>query len=227
MRNSINLFQYSLLLSSLFVIVYSCVPLNGYHTGRTNGKKNWSFIGTFNTNVTPYLLGEIVPFSNDSIAAVSASLELQTSYGISQRFDLGIRLNLSMAIGVQMRYQLLGDQQSVAALSIGSEYGRLAGSQYVQFPLYFSWHPIEDFSLYCSPKYILEWKNADFNHGEKVNYLGYNFGIRAGNKVQFVCEYGIYNSILTAPNDFEGKRIKGLPVLGLGIILQISKRQTS
>ncbi len=204
-------------------LFHGCIPLNSYHSGRTIGKNNWEFLGTVNANNTPYSHSEILLFNEDTTEIASSHLELQTSYGLGERWDLGFRINSTFAIGLLTRVQLLGGKTSPAALSLGAEYGLFSGSNYFQVPLHFSFHPNKWLSICITPRFAREWETSSYYSNSKVNYYGWSMGGRIGNTVKLTFEYGLYQAIRT-DSSFEGYFRKGLPTMGAGLILPIQKR---
>ena len=71
------------------------------------------------------------------------NLELTGRYGVSDKFDVGVKLNTNLNLSITTKYQFLGDRQSKAAMAIGADvgtFGIISSLWNAQLPLYFSLH---------------------------------------------------------------------------------------
>lgn len=83
-------------------------------------------------------------------------------YGIGEKFDAGLLLDVSFNSAITTKYQFIGSQESYFAASSGIDVGfnflslGFAAQNYmmVSVPLYLSIHPSENASLYLTPRYI-------------------------------------------------------------------------
>ena len=135
--------------------------------------------------------------------------EFGLRYGITDHLDMGFKISTSTISILDLKYQFLGDKNSKFAGSIGLGGGIAMGiaDSRVSFiydtmlPIYFSYHPTDWLSLYCSPKYILQ-KMDDTSDYEKYNttfkhYYGASTGIRIGKRIAFLAEYSLFGNYPT------------------------------
>lgn len=64
------------------------------------------------------------------------NLELTGRYGVSDKFDVGVKLNTNLNLSITTKYQFLGDRQSKAAMAIGADGVLLALSAACGMPSY-------------------------------------------------------------------------------------------
>ncbi len=183
-----------LFFSLSLVFLASCASLTGYQDAKTLGKDVLEGGASLNLSRSPDFISDVssgadvtpIPFPN---------LELTARYGISEKFDLGVRLNTSLNIGFSGKYQVVGDRQSKVALAIGGElgsFGVISNLWNIQMPLYFSVHPSQKFSWYLSPRYVYQFGAGDLGLGPNLNYYGGNTGILYGSKHKFGLDIGYY-----------------------------------
>jgi hypothetical protein len=111
------------LITILLIILVSfglvgCVSLNSHQTGRTVGKDNYSFFGNFNFG---YIDSEQYFTIVDSGAFYIA--EIGAFHGIKENYDLGLKVNSSFLFTGISKFQLIGNQTSIFASSIGLDFG--------------------------------------------------------------------------------------------------------
>ncbi|MBK8701611.1 MAG: hypothetical protein IPN29_19490 [Saprospiraceae bacterium] len=176
------------------IFLTGCASLTGFQDGRTLGEQKVELGISLNVSQSPdFIDGEDDDDGGLDDILVFPNFELTGKYGVTEKFDLGLRLNTNLNFSINGKYQLFGDQTSPAALAIGTEVGTF-GIFYslwnIQFPLYFSIHPEENFSWYLSPRYIFQF--AGGNLGSSSNYLGGNTGLLFGSKHKIGIDLGYY-----------------------------------
>ncbi len=206
-----------LLAFSALLFFTSCASLTGFQTGRTVGKGNGQFMISLNASQSPDFDFD----SNDSTEVdhfFFPNVEMGGRLGITDKFDLGLRVNSFLNIAVDGKYQLIGDQSSDVALSVGAglgTFGLISALWNAQIPLYFSFHPAENIDLYLNPRYIVQFAAGDLNTG--LHYFGGNAGILFGRKVKFGIDAGLYNL-----DAFEAIDLQSIATVGIGVIIPIN-----
>lgn len=175
----------------LALLFSNCASVTGFETGRTVGEGNGSITLSLNASRTPDF---DINDDDENDAFFFPNLEASGRYGITEKFDLGLRANTILNLGIDAKYQVLGDDQSQAALAVGggvATFGLFVGLWNVQVPLYFSLHPTPDIDVYITPRYIFQFSAGDLAGG--INYLGGNGGIMYGKRTKFGLDFGLYN----------------------------------
>ncbi len=173
-----------------------CASLTGFQDGRAVGEGNGEISASLSLSQSPDF--KIDDFDSDSSDnsfpnLYFPNLEAGGKYGITNKLDFIFKVNSTFNLNAGVKYQLIGDQESLFAFGVGAEAGTFAIiSQLwnIQIPLYASLHPTEKFGVYFSPRYIYQF-NA-FAGIKGWNYLGGNFGILFGNKHKFGLDISYY-----------------------------------
>jgi len=192
-------FTVRIVLWLLVLIFTGCASMSTMQTARVTEKGKFDYLvdGGFSHYVTPQ---SPTDFLNSFRFA-----ELGVRYGVSDHLDAGLKINSGFTMLLDLKYQLLGDKNSILAGSVG------LGGSYMSFkfedartrqyhallPFYFSYHPVDWISLYCSPKYIFEISNNyDFKTNEGdigfSHWYGASGGIRIGKRIAFLAEYSLF-----------------------------------
>ncbi|MFN7119855.1 MAG: hypothetical protein ACK4TA_23880 [Saprospiraceae bacterium] len=205
MRNS-TLLQW-LSLGSLLLLISSCASISGFQTGRTVGAETGEIMFSVNGTRSP----DFDELSDENVDSLDSedfniffpNLEIGGRYGVSEKLDFGIRANTNLNLFADVKYQLVGDQESPVALATGfglGMFGVVSGSGGLfnfQIPLYASYHPTESLDLYVSPRYVGQWGTAFGESSGLINYFGANAGFLAGRRTKFgvdIAYYGLNNS---------------------------------
>lgn len=182
--------------SSLVVVVFlvflsaSCASITGFQTGKVVGKDNAEAMFSVNASSTP----DFAENNDCCDIFFFPNVEASFRYGVSHRLDMGIRANTNMNIGVDARYQFLGDQTSRVALAGGlnlGSFGIFSGLWNIQLPLYMSVHPNEKLDLYFNPRYTWQFSHTDV--GNRIDYVGMNAGFLYGSSVKIGVDAGLHN----------------------------------
>ena len=180
------------LLAVLFAVTLfaSCATMTGFEEGKTLGEDNMEFGVSANVTSAPDILGddadvdEFIAFPN---------IELGVKYGITEEFDLGIRVNSNLNLGAFMKYQIIGDKNSAFAVSPGLEFATFAALTYaVQVPLYMSIYPNQNLAININPRAVYQTSAGAALTGG-VSYLGGNVGFLYGKKHKFGLDIGYYS----------------------------------
>jgi hypothetical protein len=128
-----------LLHSSLLFI--GCAQLSSFQTGRTSGKGNGE------AGIAASASGITDAFDTDANATFFVG-EAYGRYGVSENFDIGLKLSTGLTGVFDFKYQIVGDRISPFAMSIGPGVGfqgAIAESALIQLhlPLHMSYHPNE------------------------------------------------------------------------------------
>lgn len=167
----------SLQFTLIFCLLQGCVMTSCYQTGRTL-KPNELNIGVG----TGYFRSEDIndnPFTNEYLLG-----EYFFRIGIQEALDVGLKLDCSANVLVDMKVRLYQPADSMFAVAAGLGYGTnllymlLGGDidevQYVKIPTYFSYHPSSKFSIYFSPQYY--YRPASYFE----DFIVFNFGVIYG-----------------------------------------------
>lgn len=185
---------------AIFVIAFltGCASMSTMQTARTVGDGNFGMEfggGAVNTEIP---LGDL-----DTISFNAPFVEVGGKYGITEKLDVGAKLTLIGTATADVKYQFLGNNESLAAASTGLGIGYLSITSGdneskifdIAVPLYLSLHPAPWFSLYTCPRYTLRinsYTTTDDSGSSTSNWYGATAGIRLGKKVAFLIEYSYF-----------------------------------
>lgn len=173
-KNQIKLDHYMKKIVAIytFFLFYSCANLNSLQDGKTLEK------GT--VEVTPMIsLGYIKSNGLNDDNVDESELEflptfgLRVKYGIAERFDAGINVDLATDFGFTGKYQFLESANKKFNSSIGADFGaNLIGilngdlMYYYSVPLYISYHHNEAVCTFVTPRFI---KNSEYAYRNKYD----------------------------------------------------------
>ena len=188
-------FKLGVFLSFLIPIFTGCASLSTMQTARVTEKGKIDFIVDGGSAYYADMPPDRNPVS-----------ELGLRYGITDHLDMGFKISITNISILDFKYQFLGDKNSKFAGSIGLGGGIDMGiadgiTSYTydtMLPVYFSYHPNDWLSLYCSPKYILQKRDNTSYDGQYestlTHYYGATTGIRIGKRVAFLAEYSLFGN---------------------------------
>lgn len=179
---------------ALIALISSCASLTGYQDGKTLGTNNFELTASANFSQSPTFLDLIDSISTDDIPTFGfPNIEIGGRYGVIEKLDVSFRMNTNLNLALGGKYQLLGDKQSKFALSSGLElgtFGLVTNLWNIQIPIYTSFHPTENLTIYATPRYIYQFTSLagliDWN------YYGGNIGFLFGSKHKFGIDAGFY-----------------------------------
>ncbi|MFK7807894.1 MAG: hypothetical protein AB8F74_08870 [Saprospiraceae bacterium] len=202
-----------ILVNLILILSSSCVSLSGFQTGKTLEKNQVALSASAN------VMG--VGEGDGGIPL----LEVGVRYGVVEKLDLGLRMSNFGAALFDLKYQLAGDKESKTAFAIGAGVGsallrvetdddRNGANFNLHVPLYASYHPKENLSLYLSPRYI--YFNDDVfditvTDNAASSFFGGNVGVLFGKDFQFGVDAGFFG---TDRNDF-------IFQIGIGVVGKI------
>ncbi len=178
------------------VILNSCANLASLQDGRTL-KKNEIEIAPFAAIAK---FSESVPDSQNETVEENfyfPILALRIKYGIVEKFDAGVLMDLSTNFGITTKYQFLGNKESKINSSVGIDFGtNLFGlsynrlKYYYSVPLYLSYYPNQSFCLFTTPRlindseYVFSKEYSKENVGTKynINKLAVSYGFLFGKR---------------------------------------------
>jgi len=175
------------ILVALITLLSSCAQISSLQTAKTLPKGDailGASIAAYGVSDDDFVGGELG-------TAVVPHLEFFGRQGIAENFDVGLKFSSSLNISIDGKYQFYGNQTSKFALAVGAafEYQYSNGGNFISrqtLPLYFSFHPNDDFALYTSPKFIHQIISDDNN----FMFLGGNIGLqkRIGTRFSIIAE---------------------------------------
>ncbi len=207
------------MMCGISLLMSSCATIAGFHTGRTVGEDVGQISTTFNVTRT-------ADYDSDTSGEtdVGASfLELGGRYGVSEKVDVGVRMNTFLNFLIDGKIQLVGDQQSPFALAVGAGFGGIGlfssgvGLFNFQLPVYASFHPKEKLHLYVSPRYIMQFSTTIDDTSTVIDYGGFNIGALFGYKNQFGIDIGVYG-LSARDADFSASLVN----IGFGMLFHFS-----
>jgi hypothetical protein len=188
-----NIFFASIFLALL--LLNGCASLTGYQDAKAVGKSKVEGGLSINISKSPDFISEDI---DDSLGVDNGitfpNVELFGRYGVTDKLDIGAKLNSNLNLSITSKYQLLGDKYSKTAVAVGAEFGTfglITNLWNIQLPLYLSVHPMDNLSIYLSPKYIYQFGVGDLTN-ESLSYIGGNSGILFGKKNKFGIDFGYY-----------------------------------
>jgi hypothetical protein len=193
-------------------LIYSlsgCLSITTLQSGKTVGKNNVDFV----------LNGSAGYFSQLSFGDIGEKeilpvFEMAGKYGVTENFDMGLKLSSSMYFSPVIQQQFLGDKKSFFAASLGLESGINLGiflfgvfDFYATVPLLASIHPKDNLSIYFSPRYTLKVESDigfsesySFTERGKNNYFGNSYGIIFGKEIKFAVDVSNFGKVLFKPS---------------------------
>lgn len=131
---------------------------------------------------------------DQEVKVFSMVSELSVRYGVVDQVDIGLNVKVIGVAGIDVKYQFLGDSESMFAGAAGFEAGYFfipavdyndANTLETAIPLYFSCHPTEKFAFYVNPKFVYR------KYGSLVstNFIGGAAGLRFGGSFAGFLEY--------------------------------------
>ncbi len=212
----------SIVLFFTVVLIFSnCAQLSSFTTAKSVGKNNAEIgFAASGAGFTDFINNV------DDETAVLPVFEFWGRYGVGEKMDLGLKLSTGLSGVFDLKYQFLGDRQSLFAMALGGGLGFQGGTLDAlllqgHVPLFISVHPTEKFAIYTNPRFI-----SQFIPGEgSLNYGGASIGLEFGSRVKFNIE-GNYFKILGDLDDvgsaFDEFGV-GLYQIGLGLKFLIGK----
>jgi len=192
-----------------------CAQLSSFQNGRTVGHGNGE------AGLAISASGLTDAFDNDGTATFFVA-EAYGRYGVSENFDIGLKLSTGLTGVVDFKFQVAGDKVSPFAMSVGPGFGfqgAIAETSLIQLhlPLHMSYHPNEKSAFYASPRYI-----SQIITGEgAANYLGSSLGFENGDNVRLTIE-GSYFRLLS-DREIDGLGV-GLFQFGAGIKFRLFRK---
>jgi hypothetical protein len=182
------------ILIAILLIAPGCAQFSGFQTGRTAGKGGGEiYLALAAVNTAADINFESDSSSFETGSLLIPNLEAGGRYGVGERFDIGLRFSTSLSFLVDAKYQLVGDQESLFAMSVGGTIGyqgfAVVGLWQGQIPLFFSLHPNEKLAFYFSPKYITQFSSA--LEAGSINYGSFSTGAEFGERVKFVVDFSL------------------------------------
>lgn len=180
---------YSMLyLITASLIITSCATFSGFEEGRALGKGTSELMFSGNMLLYPRGLKVRSWYSGyDVVDYPLPYLEMSYKYGMSDKLDLGIRLNTNLNVGGFLKYQLIGDNMSKFALGICPEFTYFGGyddfrvpNYCIQFPVNMSYYISNAVSINLSPRYIYQFIEEDLY--TSIHYFGGNVCLLFGEK---------------------------------------------
>jgi hypothetical protein len=186
-----------LLALAMFWLFSGCASLSGLQTAKTNGKDNAEIFFSANFNQTPDF---DIDEDDDGEVFFFPNIELGGSYGVHEKVDIGIRMSTNLNILAEVKYQVVGDQESDFAAAVGAGVGAfgfissVGGLYNFQIPMYTSYHPSDNFGIYLAPRYIGQFGTGDVGDGDSnyLSYIGANTGFLWGKKTKFGVDIGYF-----------------------------------
>lgn len=197
-----------IILSLLIVVQSGCLSMTTQQSGRTVGRSNLELMA--NATIGRYSHNSIF---DDQEYDHKPVIEIGGTYGLLNNLDLTVKFNSATFLSTQVKYQFIGNRESLFATSIGAEAGfvplyTFVGimDYYVSMPLFASLHPHEKISLFLSPRYVFA-SSSTFAHPDnavpeppdRINFVGNAYGIIIGKKHKGILEIAHFDRRITRP----------------------------
>ncbi len=206
-----------LCLLSLLISISACANFDTTQTGRSIGKNNMSYSGSFNFRAFDK---SDISLDSDSILPFSAQARLY--YGLNDNFDIGLSINSSSLMTLHSKYQIIGSKNSFYAASIGADIGCATLSTFLtktsaytgSFRIYNSFHLNDKFGVTFHPAYIYFAKSQNSNklggpYDRYANIYGLSSAVFYGKSFKVFLETSYFGS-------FNNDVIKLRPSLSIG-----------
>jgi len=220
MKNLIFLLK-SFLVANLLFLFSGCISLTSMQTGRTLGKNNAEFsanvtYGNF-SNTSVYYQTDTTDVDNVLFSMPNGGLKC--SFGLTEKLDLGINIDLLGNVGSNLKYQIIGNKETFFASSIGFDLGfnfvpAIFGfaTTNLSIPLFLSIHPTDYLSIYLTPRCFLASNYFyGFTYGQMPvadRFLGTtgifinSYGLILGKKNKLAFEISNYSKVFYKPTQF-------------------------
>lgn len=172
----------------LLLTMFSCVTVNQIEDGKTVGKDKGEF------GVSIHNGGKVSDLALQDTVFGLPSVELIGKYGLSDRLEIGGKIDASGNIGLSTKFQFLGNQTSIIASSLGVDFGGnvfpyvvVEGiGYYLSLNSNNSIHVHEKVCIFMNPKYLFS-GFPQFNPKRSENYksIFYTYGLIIGQKNRF------------------------------------------
>ncbi len=204
--------KFIVILSATILLVsqIGCLAPTSLQSGRTIGKDKPRLLlsvssGQYHENIASFNPNEDVNYI--------PIVEVRQIYGITKTADVGVRFNSLSLLAGDIKFQFLGNQNSVFASSIGAECGIYPFAlvnggliAYTSIPLYLSVHPTDNLSLFAVPRYtygfryIYDESSLKPGYSAYANFPGISYGLLFGKEHQFGIEISHFNKNLLKPS---------------------------
>ncbi len=198
MKNLSNI----LLLSSILLILFSsCASISGFEEGRALGKSKNEIIASANYVQLPNFYTFNEGGDDDTPSHfIFANVDLNYKHGLTDKLDLGVKLNTNLNFSAFVKYQVVGDNISKFALGTGLELSTALFYIYsVHIPVYMTYYFSESVALNISPRGIynfgsefLESQPSYFSTDVTNTFVGGNFGLLLGKKIKYGIDIAYY-----------------------------------
>lgn len=178
----------------VMLLAQSCVSNSAFQTGRTMGAdKVQLMLATSTSNYDGTADGGSV--LNFDQFPENQQFHGSIRIGITDKFEFNS--NASVGLNVfstdsKFKYQILGDQASKFAASVGLGVGYDVIYLSLDVPTYFSYHPTSKFAIYTSPRY--RFAVTPLDRYESNHALGLVSGLKFGSKWAVYVEHGYTRS---------------------------------
>jgi hypothetical protein len=186
------------------ILLAGCTTFNNLSTGRSLGK------GVH--EITPSLSSYYV----EGKATTPSLPQVIYNYGLTEKLDIGANVSFGM-FGGQVKYQLIGDQQSFFCMAPGITYtyfdaGTSNGNSAdrlnfslsnLSLPINMSVHPSERLAVYFSPKVLRLGGRAALGSNNSSSYImmiGFTPGVEYGRRIKVIAEVNILSPLKTNDN---------------------------
>jgi hypothetical protein len=169
----------------------SCVSLAGFEEGRSVGEEATSITGSISTTQSPDFSEEDIDFTGIPFFVLG---ELSVKHGFTDKFDVGMRINSFFNVGVNAKYQVVGDKQSKFAMSLGTEFNSFAFTRIfnAHLPVFMSYYPKDNITINLAPRFVYQFGGIGNDSGEGITYFGGNTGIMFGKKQKIGFDFGLH-----------------------------------
>jgi hypothetical protein len=195
-----NLVKTLILSGTLLMVLAGCATMNGFEEGRALGKKNTELTLSASyaelANYLTYTEGSDDVPKRFKMPVVEANVKV----GVSDRWDVGGKVNSSLNLALYYRHQMIGDKTSRFALGSGLEISAAFPTVFtVQIPVHMTYYFSEKLALNVAPRGVylvgsekIDGEESFFSTDAETTFLGGNVGLLYGKKVKYGIDLGLY-----------------------------------
>ncbi|HRG44513.1 MAG TPA: hypothetical protein PKY97_08610 [Saprospiraceae bacterium] len=181
----------SRLLYATFLLItstlMSCGAYSTMQTARTVEEKHGEIsLNLFSPRGFIDAITQVVDKDHDNYFTLPY-IQVSGKYGITDQIDAGINLNTYGQMGLEGKYMLVGDHNSLFSLSPGLSFNTFFFYFYdFQIPLHASVHPLPNLGIYLTPRYIGQFVGLFGLENESYfDYASISTGIMYGDRIKF------------------------------------------
>ncbi|MCO6461189.1 MAG: hypothetical protein J5I59_07285 [Saprospiraceae bacterium] len=174
-----------ILVSSLLILCAGCGSYSCMQTARTvDAGQGEVGIGIFYPYGVINAIAQVADKEKKNFTI--PYIQVSGKYGLSNQMDIGLNLSTFGQLGIEGKYMLLGDKESLFCLATGAGINTFFFYYYdFHLPVYASIHPLPNLGIYVSPKYIGQFVSLfGLSSRSYFDYMGLSGGVMFGDRIK-------------------------------------------